>query len=102
VSRKKPSRREAGTFLVERYWPGVDEDVLRRALRRLERAIRSVRAEGGILEHAGSILVPSDEVVLSVFRADSEGTVRGVNELAGVPLDRIAEVTAHGFGTRKL
>jgi len=53
---------------------------------------------GRLLAHAGSLLMPVDEVVLSVFRADAESTIRGVNERAAMPLDRIAEVTAVGFG----
>lgn|GEM_PF-2096714 len=93
-----PGAPPEATFLVEHYWPGIDEAGFRAALRRLEIAIRSARWEGLRLEHAGSLLLPGDEIVLSVFRADGEATVRGVNERAAMPLDRIAEVTASGFG----
>jgi hypothetical protein len=97
VARHGASPLSGSTFLVERYWPGIDETQLRTAIRRLERSVRAARAEGRLVEHAGSILLPVDQVVLSIFRADEEATVRGVNESAGMPLDRVAEVTAHGF-----
>ncbi len=90
-----PSR--SCVYLVERYWPGVDEAELSEALVRLESVVRASREQGGTLEHAGSILLTEDEVVLSVFTADNEKTVIGLNERAGLPLDRIAEVTLHGF-----
>ncbi len=93
-----PAHPPAGTFLVERYWPGIDEIQLETALRNLERAARATRAEGRPVEHVGSILMPADQVVLSVIRAETEATVREVNERAELPIDRIAEVTAHGFG----
>ncbi len=85
------------TYLVERYWPGVDEAELSEALGRLESLARASTEDGATLEHAGSILLTEDQVVLSVFRADNETTVIGLNERAGLPLDRIAEVTLHGF-----
>ena len=77
------------TFLVERYWPGIDLATLRPVLGRLDAAARAMRAEGAPVEHVGSILMPVDEVVFSLIAARDEGLVRELNERAGLPVDRI-------------
>ena len=78
------------TFLVERYWPGIDESRLRAVLPELERAAREMRAEGQSVEHVGSILMPADQVVFTLIVAQNESVVREVNERAGLRIDRIA------------
>ena len=84
------------TFLVERYWPGVDEAIARTVVANLERAARAMTAEGTPVEHLGSILMPADEVVFSLIEAADEEAARRVNERADVPLDRIAAaITLH-------
>ena len=40
----------------------------------------------------GSVLIPGEDTVLSLFEADDPATVRRVNEAADFPLDRITEV----------
>jgi hypothetical protein len=84
----------AVTFLVERYWPGIDLGQLRAMLPRLDAAARTMTAEGIPVEHIGSILMPVDEVVFSLIAAGDEGVVRRVNERAGLPVDRIAVAIA--------
>jgi hypothetical protein len=84
----EPARTQ--TFLVERYWPGVDEAIARTVVSNLERAARAMTAEGTPVEHVGSILMPADEVVFSLIEAVDERAARQVNERADVPLDRIA------------
>ena len=84
------------TFLVERYWPGVDEATARNVVASLEQAARAMTAEGTPVAHVGSILMPADEVVFSLIEAADEHAARQVNERAAVPLDRIAAaVTFH-------
>ncbi|HEY7937711.1 MAG TPA: hypothetical protein VID26_11350 [Candidatus Limnocylindrales bacterium] len=84
------------TFLVERYWPGVDEAIARSVVANLERAAQAMTSEGTPVEHVGSILMPADQVVFSIIEAADEGVARRVNERANVPLDRIAAaVTLH-------
>jgi hypothetical protein len=78
------------TFLVERYWPGIDLDTLRAALPRLEAAARAMTAEGTSVVHVASILMPVDEVVFSLIAAGDEQLVRELNARAGLPVDRIA------------
>ncbi len=91
----RPLDRDAlDTFLVERYWPGVDLDQLRIALPRLEAAARAMTAEGSRVEHVGSILMPVDQVVFSLIVAADESLVRQLNERAALPVDRIAEAIA--------
>ena len=82
------------TFLVERYWPGIDESRLRAVLPDLEQAARSMTAEGTPVAHVGSILMPVDQVVFSLIEAVDEGAVRSVNERAAIPIDRIAVAIA--------
>ncbi len=82
------------TFLVERYWPGIDLARLLAVLPRLERAAAALRAEGIRVEHVGSILMPVDQVVFSLIAAGSEADVRLVNERAELPVDRIAGAVA--------
>jgi hypothetical protein len=78
------------TFLVERYWPGIDAGSLRAVLPRLDDAAREMTAEGTPVHHVGSILMPVDEVVFSIFAAGDEAAVRRLNERADLPVDRIA------------
>lgn len=87
----RPPPDEIETFLVERYWPGVDLALLRDALPRLEAAARAMTAEGRRVEHVGSILMPVDQVVFSLIAAGDEAAVRQLNERAQLPADRIAE-----------
>ena len=82
------------TFLVERYWPGIDLATLVSALPRLEAVARAMTDEGDPVEHVGSILMPVDEVVFSLFAAGDERLVRELNERADLPVDRIAEAVA--------
>jgi hypothetical protein len=82
------------TFLVERYWPGIDLAGFQEALRRLEAAARQLADEGSPVEHLGSILMPADQVVFSLMAANDESVVRLVNERAGLPADRIAGAIA--------
>jgi hypothetical protein len=82
------------TFLVERYWPGIDEPMARTVLSSLERAAHAMTREGTPVEHVVSILMPADQVVFSLFEAPDEAAVRSVNERAEIPMDRIAAAIA--------
>jgi hypothetical protein len=82
------------TFLVERYWPGIDLAQLRDALPRLESAAKAMTAAGDRVEHVGSILMPADQVVFSLIAAADESLVRQLNSQLELPADRIAEAIA--------
>src|SRR6476620_6268186 len=81
-------------FLVERYWPGIDEPMARTILSDLERAARALTRDGTRVEHVVSILMPRDPVVFSLFEAADEAAVRAVNERTEIPMDRIAAAVA--------
>lgn len=92
VRTAEPARVE--TFLVERYWPGVDLPTLRAALPRLEAAARAMTAEGRPVQHLGSILMPLDEVVFSLIAASDASLVQQLNARADLPAHRVAEAIA--------
>ena len=100
MDRDLATSRPTRTFLVERYWPGVDEAIARNVVSSLERAARAMTAEGVPVEHVGSILMPADQVVFSLIEAVDEQAARQVNERADVPLDRIAAAIALGLHNR--
>ena len=81
---------ESRTFLVERYWPDIDEARARALATSLERAARAMAAEGIAVEHVGSILMPRDRVVFSLIAATDEASARQLTARVGAPADRIA------------
>ena len=82
-----------GLYLTERYWPADGLAELAAAADRLNAAIGTAAGSDrtGCL---GSLLVPSDEVVFCLFRAENPAAVIAMNERAGVGLDRV--VACHG------
>ena len=85
---------QPATYLVERYWPGIDEPTLRDLLPRLDDAAAAMLAEGVAVENLATILMPADQVVFSLFSASSERAVWRVNELARLRVDRVASAVA--------
>jgi len=79
------------TYLVERYWPGIDEVQLRGLLPALDREASAMREEGKVVEHLGSILMPADQVVFTLIDAANETAVRELNARVHMPIDRVAE-----------
>lgn len=88
----------AQLFLAERYWPGIDEPGARSVASALESTASQMSAEGETVEHVGSILMPADEVVFSLFTAPDAAAVRALNERANAPVDRIAAAIGIGIG----
>jgi hypothetical protein len=78
------------TFLVERYWPDIDEARARALARSLDQTARAMTAEGVAVEHVGSILMPVDRVVFSLVGAPDEASARQLTARVGAPADRIA------------
>jgi Protein of unknown function (DUF4242) len=77
------------TYVVECYWPGVDELQLTEAVERIPR--------NGDASWMNSILIPADEIVLCVVEAPSAEAVRASARRAGLPAERI--VTCVQVGT---
>jgi hypothetical protein len=77
------------TFLVERYWPDVDRAQLQAALAAIGRGGGAMATEGRRVVHLGSILMPADHVVFSLFAAADE-TRPPAQRRDDLPVDRIA------------
>jgi hypothetical protein len=79
------------TYLVERYWPGVTIERLLRAHQRSRQVMEQMGGEGTSIRSISSTLIPSEEVVFSVYEAPSAAAVRQLNERAAVPVSRVVE-----------
>lgn len=82
------------TYLVERYWPGVTSERLLEVLRTARRVTDQMSGEGTRVHHNSSILIPSEEVVFSVYEGPSATAVRQFNQRVGIPVSRIVEAIA--------
>jgi hypothetical protein len=78
-----------GTFMVECYWPGITEAQVREILERPGLAGHSPGQRA--IHPLGSLLVPSDGMVIFLFEGACPAAIREVASLAGVPFDRIVE-----------
>jgi Protein of unknown function (DUF4242) len=83
-----PRAEEPSTYLVECFWPGIDEQKHASAAERAQAAALQLRREGEDIEFLGSILVPADETVFCFFKG-READVRGASERAGLPFERL-------------
>jgi Nickel responsive protein SCO4226-like len=74
------------TYLVECYWPGVDELQLRGAADGL--TVSPPDRSNGVA-WLSSILIPEDEIVLCLATGPSEEAVRETAQRAGLPAERV-------------
>jgi hypothetical protein len=79
------------SFVVERFWPGVTTPAAAADLGRLGPARTT-----GAIRIVGSILVPKDEVVLSLIEAPSADAIEVLFRDAGVSFDRVTETVLIG------
>jgi Protein of unknown function (DUF4242) len=86
------------TYLVERYWPGVTLEVLLEALGRAQRVMDEMSPEETRIRQVSCTLIPSEEVVFSVYEGPSARAVRRLNERAGIPVSRIVEAVSVTVG----
>jgi hypothetical protein len=77
------------TYVVECYWPEITEELVRATFGRIASTAR--RQSSAEAQPLGCILVPSDGMVLFLFRAPNEGWVKDQSWLSEVPFDRIVE-----------
>jgi Protein of unknown function (DUF4242) len=82
------------TYLVERYWPGVTRELLLEALDRAQRLMEEMSPEEMRIREVSCTLIPSEEVVFSVYEGPSAHAVRQLNERAGIPVSRIVEAVS--------
>jgi Protein of unknown function (DUF4242) len=78
------------SYLVECYWPGINDQVLATAARRIEAAAAQLRRAGADVWFLGSILMPADETVFCLFQGN-EPAIRAVSRRASIPVERVIE-----------
>ena len=81
-------------FLAERYRAGTSTAVARRESEAAEAVAGELSREGRPVTLLGSLLVPIDETVFSLFEAGSAADVAAVGERTDQPYDRISEGVA--------
>jgi hypothetical protein len=81
---------EPRTYLVECYWPGVDERKVASAVARAQSAALQLRREGNEIEFLGSILIHADETVFLLFRG-AEEHVRAASVRSDILFERVLE-----------
>jgi hypothetical protein len=78
------------TYLVECYWPGVDEQKHAAASGRASEVARELRRQGHDLHFWGSILISDDETVLWLYDGVA-ADVRAATDRVGVECERVLE-----------
>jgi hypothetical protein len=78
------------TYVVECYWPEITEELVRVTFGRIASAARR-GSNAERVKLLGCILMPSDGMVLFLFRAATAGLVKEQSWLSEVPFDRIVE-----------
>ncbi len=79
------------TFLAERYRAGTSRMAARRETEAARIAAAQLSLEGRHVTLMGSLLVPSDDTIFSLFGAESSEDVAAVGDRADQPYDRISE-----------
>jgi hypothetical protein len=82
------------SYAAECFWTGVTEEDVLAQEERIRAAVSEIAAVGQPVGYSGSLLMPTDEVVLFLFEG-SEDLVRQAAERAGVPFDRIVPTSPH-------
>lgn len=82
----------AAGFIAECFWPGVNEHDLSLLDERAAASTDALRRAGADVRYLGSILMPTDEVVLFRFEGDPDA-VRNAAEQAQIPFERILAAT---------
>lgn len=73
---------------MECYWPDLTEEQVKARLGEIVRTRNWTRDPIGLM---GCVAVPSDAMVLFLFRGPSVASIRECTERAGIPFDRIVE-----------
>lgn len=88
------------TYLVERYWPGVTIERLLEAIARGRQVMEQMSGQGTYIRDISCTLIPSEEVVFSVYEGPSAAEIRQLNERADIPVSRIVEAIAVTSGLK--
>jgi len=84
------SKRPTTEYVVECFWPGVQDADLQTLDERVSAVTSELALAGEDVRYLGSLLMRVDEVVLCLF-AGSETAVRTAAERASIPFERILE-----------
>ena len=84
------SKRRTTEYVVECFWPGVQDGDLQALDERVSAVTSELALAGEDVRYLGSLLMRVDEVVLCLF-AGSETAVRTAAERASIPFERILE-----------
>jgi hypothetical protein len=79
------------TFAAEVYAPGGPGADVGALAERAAAACRALAAEGVSVRYLSSVLMPSDEICIQVFSADSASVVDAVARQAGLRFARVTE-----------
>jgi len=80
-------------FVVECYWTGITVEQLTAADERTRQAL--AQTEGGAAVYqVGSILIPTDELVLRIFTGGSAQLVEAASRHAAIPFERVVSAVA--------
>jgi hypothetical protein len=82
------------TYLVEHYLPGSPAAERAADVARVCSARDTLAALGAV--HISSVIVDTDEMCMHLYSADTEAVVVTAHRSAGLPCDRIVEVSVHG------
>lgn len=82
------------SFLVETHIPQGDRDRFTVAVDGVREALEAMNVLEHRVEHVRSYLVPSDEMGVHMFEADSAEAVRRLVNLAGIEVERIVAAVA--------
>ena len=82
------------SFVAECFWTGVTEQDVRALDERIHATIADLGLNGEHVRYSGSILMPTDEVVLCLFEG-TEDLVLLAAQRAGVPFERIVPASSH-------
>jgi hypothetical protein len=80
-------------FVVEAYCPGISSDQVAAADERIRCALFGVRGARAPRQ-IGSLLIPTDELVLRLFVGGSAHQVEAANQQADVPFERVVGAVA--------
>ena len=112
VARREPHRGEphrapldrrwipTPTYVVECYWPEITEELARLTFGRIASAARRDPTPE-VAQPLGCILVPSDGMMLFLFRAPNMRAVNHQSWLSEVPFDRIVESIQIGLDQQR-
>ncbi len=86
----QPGSEARETYLIELYRPGLQTDALTQLAGRIRDTVTQMQREGERVMLLSSTIVPTDEYLVCVLHAGSEGLVRRAFARAGIAFERLS------------